>query len=451
MPHETHEGLRKALHIGFGFGAFALHWLPWQIAAAVAAAAVLGNWLVLPRLVGKQVARHERGWDAGIVLYPLMVLILILVFRHQLVNAAVGWAVMAFGDGMATVVGRSFPIAALPWNRAKSWGGSLAFVVGGFASLVAVVRLFGAPLTAAIMAALVIAAIMESMPLGVNDNIVVPVAVATVLLVFAPPLLHGAVAPPIRWGWLAVNTVLAIMGYLLRTVDLSGMISGWLLGDIIILGAGGSLYIALLTFFIIGTACTRFGYARKARLGLAEEKGGRRGAAHGLANVGVAAICAVAAWRQSSLLPLFMGIASLATAAADTTASEIGQLFGRHTFLPLTFRRVERGTEGAISIEGTLAGALAALIVAIAGTTATISRLAPGFAGYVVIDKSHTIVTLTVCAIVGSWLESVAGSWNRKQEQPMPSGVLNFFNTAMGAILFVIAAQFVPMFGFMFF
>jgi uncharacterized protein (TIGR00297 family) len=451
MPHETHEGLRKALHIGFGFGAFLLYWLPWQVAAAVAAAAVLGNWLVLHRLVGKQVARHERGWDAGIVLYPLMVLVLIAVFRHQLVNAAIGWALMAFGDGLATVVGRRFPIASLPWNRAKSLGGLLAFLVGGFVSVVTVIYLFGAPLTATIIAALVIAAIVESLPLGVNDNIVVPLAAATVLLVFAPPLLHGAVVPPIRWGWLAVNTVLALIGYMARTVDLSGTIAGWLLGDIIILGAGGSLYIALLTFFVIGTACTKFGYARKVRLGLAQEKGGRRGAAHAFANVGVAAICAIAAWRHSSLLPLFMGIASLATAAADTAASEIGQLFGRRAFLPLTFRRVEPGTEGAISLEGTLAGVIAGLAVAIAGTTATISRLAPGFAGYVEIDKSHTILTLTACAIVGSWLESVAGSWNRKQEEPVPNGVLNFFNTATGAILFVIAAQFVPMFGYVFF
>ncbi len=451
MPHETREGLRKALHIGFGFGACALHWLPWQVAAAVAAAAVLGNWLLLHRLVGKQVARHERGWDAGIVLYPLMALVLIVIFRHQLVNAAVGWALMAFGDGLATLVGRSFPIASLPWNRAKSWGGMLAFLVGGLAGVVAVVRLFGAPLSAAIIAALVLSAIMETLPLGLNDNIVVPVAAATVLLVFAPPLLEGAVVPPIRWGWLAVNTALAIIGYLARTVDLSGVVAGWVLGDIIILGAGGSLYIALLVFFVIGTACTKFGYARKAKLGLAQEKGGRRGAAHAFANVGVAAICAIAAWRQSSLLPLFMGIASLATAAADTAASEIGQLFGRRAFMPLTLRRVEPGTEGAISLEGTLAGIVAGLAVAVAGTTATISRLAPGFAGSVVVDKSHTIVTLAVCAIVGSWLESVAGSWNLHQEEPVPNGVLNFFNTASGAILFVIAAQFVPMFGFTFF
>jgi len=56
--HETHEALRKALHIAFGLGALTLRFLPWTVAAAVAAAAVIGNWLLLRRLVGKRVARH---------------------------------------------------------------------------------------------------------------------------------------------------------------------------------------------------------------------------------------------------------------------------------------------------------------------------------------------------------------------------------------------------------
>jgi len=63
-------------------------------------------------------------------------------------------------------------------------------------------------------------------------------------------------------------------------------------------------------------------------------------------------------WPGIKALNLVMGIAALATATADTTASEIGQLVGRRAFLPLTLRRVPVGTEGAISLEGTLAGAV---------------------------------------------------------------------------------------------
>src|SRR5438132_8153424 len=65
--HETNETLRKALHIAFGLFAVALLWLPWRIAAGIAVLAVIGNWLVLHRVFGRGVARHERGWDEGIV------------------------------------------------------------------------------------------------------------------------------------------------------------------------------------------------------------------------------------------------------------------------------------------------------------------------------------------------------------------------------------------------
>src|SRR5206468_10192232 len=136
-----------------------------------------------------------------------------------------------------------------------------------------------------------------------------------------------------------------------------------------------ALYVAVLTFFIIGSGTTALGYRRKAKEGLAQEKGGRRGAAHAFANVGVAAICAIACWRGLGLVPLFMGVAALATAAADTAGSEIGQLLGRRAFLPLTFRRVERGTEGAVSLEGTLAGLIASLLVAVAGVAIAVHRL----------------------------------------------------------------------------
>src|SRR6266566_2954141 len=143
--HTTNETLRKTIHVAIGFLAVTLKWLPWRIAAAAAALFVIINWLVLHRVVGKRVARHERGYDAGIVLYPLAVCALILIFNWHIELAAVAWVILAFGDGFATLIGRAVPIAPLPWNRIKSWGGFMAFV--GFAALAGegISILFGAP------------------------------------------------------------------------------------------------------------------------------------------------------------------------------------------------------------------------------------------------------------------------------------------------------------------
>lgn len=450
-PHETNELLRKCLHIGMGFGALLLTRIPWRWAALIGVAGIIGNWLLLHRLFGRRVSRHDRGWDAGIVLYPFAVTVLIVVFNWHLEIAAVAWVLLAFGDGFSTVIGKRLPLAPLPWNRAKSWGGFIAFVVFGGAAAFAIARLFGAPHDVAIAVAVLVSAIAESLPLGIDDNVTVPFIAAGVLAAMAiKPIVAFAGAPPIAWPWIVVNTVLAIAGYALRGVDLSGAIAGWLLGCVLILGGGPPLYVALLAFFIIGTLATRLGYSRKAGQGLAQEKEGRRGAAHAFANVGVAAICAIACWRGLGFVPLFMGIAALATAAADTTASEIGQLVGKRAFLPLSFRRVERGTEGAISLEGTLAGIIAGCMVAIAGTALAAHHFRPSFTGSVTIYKSHVVAVLTACAFLGCYLESILGSWNRRHESRIANGTLNFANTMLGAFLFWVTWHWVPMFGFEF-
>jgi uncharacterized protein (TIGR00297 family) len=447
MEHQTNETLRKVIHIAFGFFAIALYYLPWRIAAAVAALAAIGNWLVLHRIVGKRVARHERGYDAGIVLYPLAVCALILIFNWHIELAAVAWAILAFGDGFATLIGRAVPIKRLPWNRAKSWGGLLAFIGFGAAAGGGIATFFGGPSLAVVAAAVIVSALVESAPLGIDDNVSVPAAAALTLAALSiQPMVGEVVHPPIPWPWIVLNTILAILGYALRTVDLWGFITGWILGTIVILGGGPPLYVALLAFFIVGTACTRLGYARKARAGLAQEKGGRRGAGHAIANVGVAAICSIAVWRGLGLVPLFMGITALATAAADTAGSEIGQLIGKRAFHPLTLRRVERGTDGAISIEGTLAGLFGALIVAIAGTAMATHHIRPGFIGTVTIDKARVIIVVTICAILGSYSESVIGSLTKN----VNNHVMNFLNTVVGALLFWVAWNFIPMFGFEF-
>ena len=443
---QTNEGLRKFLHIVFGLCALSLKFLPWRIAALVAAGAVLVNWAVLHRLVGRRVARHERGWDWGIVLYPAAVLALILIFNWHIEIAAVSWVIMAFGDGFATLIGRAAPLSRLPWNEEKSVGGSLAFLLFGGGGAFAISHFFGGPPYAAVAIAIVAAAIAESLPLRLNDNLVVPAAAAGMLALFAiQPRLEWTEIPAIPWPWLALNTILAILGYVIRSVDVSGLIVGWLLGCVVIIGGGPPLYVALLAFFAIGTACTKLGYARKSAAGLAQEKGGRRGAGHAIANVGVAALCAVACWRGLGLVPLFMAISALATAAADTTGSEIGKLFGKRAFRPLTFQRVERGTDGAISLEGTVAGILAAFLVAVAGT-AVAARHLRGFVGSVVIAKSHVLAVITVAAFLGSYFESILGSL----KIDVPNNVMNFVNTVLGALLFWIDWNFVPMFGWEF-
>ncbi len=436
MAHVTNEVLRKSLHIAIGFGALALKWLPWHIAAAICLIAIFSNWFLLHRLVGKRVARHERGFDEGIVLYPMAVLVLVIVFRNHLHYAAIAWAMLAFGDGVATLAGKWMRIGSLPWNRDKSWGGLLSCFVASALSGIAVAYWMDYRHPIVVLIAAAAASITESLALHFDDNVTVPFAAATALVIAGlSPAQPFGVYPDIV-PWLVVNAALALAGYFARSVTFSGALGGWALGNIIILCSGWPMYLALLVFFVIGTGVTKLGYQRKSALGLAQEKGGRRGFSHAFSNAGVATICAIAVSRAIDVevvIPIYlMGIASLATAAADTTASEIGQLLGRRPFLPLTLKRVPVGTEGAISVEGTLAGLIGGFVVAVAGVIALDYGYLPDL-GLRTGGKAMALITAS--AFAGSYIESIAGSWNRKRIRPVPNGALNFFNTATGALL----------------
>jgi uncharacterized protein (TIGR00297 family) len=137
------------------------------------------------------------------------------------------------------------------------------------------------------------------------------------------------------------------------------------------------LAVAMLTFVF-----TLLGKGKKESLGIAEDRQGRS-ASQVAANLGMAALMSselVQSWfvnsqwfTRAALLPTLMfsaGLAALAEAAADTASSEVGQVFGGWPRMITTLRQVEPGTDGAVSLAGTLAGVVAAGVVAAAGTLA---------------------------------------------------------------------------------
>lgn len=80
----------------------------------------------------RQIRRHGEGAGIGAVGgYSLSVLIMALLFPRHLELGLAVLAILAFGDGSATLVGLTIRGPRLWWNRAKSWSGLLGFVVIG--------------------------------------------------------------------------------------------------------------------------------------------------------------------------------------------------------------------------------------------------------------------------------------------------------------------------------
>lgn len=436
MSLSRSELARKLVHISVGFLAFLLRDLGPLWGAVLAMTAVLFNIAVLPRIGGRRLLRGEeldRGHSLGIVLYPVCVLLLILFFWRRLEVAAAVWGILAMGDGMAAIAGQAWGRARLPWNPRKSWVGSGAYVLFGTAAATTLL-LWTAPgrygvafavLVAAVCA--VVAAFLESLPQGLDDNLGVPLLTALLMLGLLWTQGHwGLVATPEFSHRLlagaAVNLVLAVAALAIRGVNRSGAVAGFLLGTAIFAFLGWRGYLLLFGFFVLGTAFTQLGYRKKAAQRLAQEEGGRRGARHALANAGVATVCAVLA--ATTEMPVFFAVAfaaAFATAAADTAGSELGQLWGRRTFLVTTLKPVPKGTEGAVSLEGTLAGVVSAALLAAVGA-------AVGLYPWVL------AVAVTAAAVLGSLLESFAGALLDRRAL-LDNEAMNFLNTLVGALL----------------
>jgi uncharacterized protein (TIGR00297 family) len=425
------EKARQWVHVGSGAFAFLLRFLNWWQAAALAAAAFAFNVLVLPRIGGRRLYRpidDARGFPLGILLYPLAVLLLILMFSSRLDIAAAAWGILAFGDGAATLAGTRFRGRALPWNAEKSVAGSVSFAVCAAAGGIALAwwtRPDGsiwfvalAPIAAAVAAALV-----ESMPVRLDDNISVPVVAGGVLwiasLMTVAACLSAAPVVAARLPWaLALNVLVAWVGHRVRTVSTSGAIAGALVGAAIYAGGGAAAWALLLLTFVLASVTSRLGLTRKMLLGIAEERGGRRGVGNAVANCGVAAIAALAAVSTSEPAGALLALtAALTAAGSDTVASEIGKSWGRSTFLITTLRRVPPGTSGAMSLEGTAAGLIAALALA---SVAAASGLIAG----------TQILLVVAAATAGALVESALGA---TLEGPgiLNNDMLNFINTAI--------------------
>ena len=220
-----------------------------------------------------------------------------------------------------------------------------------------------------------------------------------------------------------VTGAFAALAYALGMISRSGALGGLLVGTTIYAFLGPRGFAVLALFVIGGSLLTRFGYASKARTGTAQEHGGRRGARNALANCAIATICAVFAAMTGSDLFVAAYIASLGAAFADTAESEIGQLFGRTARLFSTLQKVPPGTDGAISLPGTLAG------VGAAGLTAALAFILG------MLETPAALLLVSTAAFLGTVADSLIGALSPRADNEL-TNVLCTLVAALLALIF---------------
>jgi uncharacterized protein (TIGR00297 family) len=189
---------------------------------------------------------------------------------------------------------------------------------------------------------------------------------------------------------LAITVVFALLARALRGVNRSGMVAGGIACFVLFACAGPAPLAMLAVLFVLTWAATRLGYGRKEELGLAE-RGNGRNATQVLANLTVAAAGAAGFAAIGNRTWLLVMSAALAEAATDTVASEVGQSRSRTARMITTWKQVPAGTDGGVTLHGTLAGTAAGLLIASVGALGGLLHLpqlwipvAAGFVGMIV-------------------------------------------------------------------
>ncbi len=378
MPESRYsEDLRQLEHLAPIAFAFFLRFLSWPQAIGCGLIALLYGLFVSSRLwrITSRPGESKLWFSPGKVAYATGILGLLLVFRDANYIVGAVWANLSVGDAASNVIGRKFGRKRIIWNPDKTWLGTLAGFLLSVPAAWALIIWNGLPGDVTkpngsawlyAIAVSLACSLVETLPLPIDDNLTICIAGGATLAVITRATLS------MRYDWtalgigLAISTGAAVIAWLCKTVSPGGAMTGILFGSVVYLAFGGGGFVILGTFFVLGSLFSRIGYGRKRAEGLAQPDGGRRAGRH-VWGKGVAPfLAATAALFLEDRHPAQLAFAAAtASSLCDTTATELGQLWGTRPILLNTLKPAPRGTPGAVSLAGSFSGLLAALAIAL--------------------------------------------------------------------------------------
>ncbi|MBI4814295.1 MAG: TIGR00297 family protein [Methanobacterium sp.] len=191
----------------------------------------------------------------------------------------------------------------------------------------------------------------------------------------------------IIWEYVILLVIIGLITYKRKALDLLGSIFMIIMGVIIIFAAGVNWLLLIFLFLILGVAFTRYKHDYKKEIGVYE---GTRTIKNVVSN-GIVAFVMAAFGNYAGF------IGSIATATADTMASEIG--VATTPRLITNLKKVPPGTDGGISILGTFAGIIGAGLI--------------GLAAYILGVYPDLVKTMEIAIIAGTFgclVDSILGA-----------------------------------------
>ncbi len=301
-------------------------------------------------------------------------------------------------------------------------GGFFGFLVGGAVTSFTNVSMSADFLLFVAMIGALVGALLRNILHEIEENIVVPLGIGLAMWLFDG---FDYSVPVLRL--LLTLLFMIVLGYALgrvRLADVSGVLSGILMGLLIVSFTDFRWFVLILSFFVIGGIFTKYKYDYKRAIGIAQEAGGARGYKNVFGNGIVALVCAIAFGITGNTLLIIAYIGAIATATSDTLASEIGQTYRKLPRLITDLRFVPHGTDGGITALGeysALAGAGAIAVIAV----------------LLGVGAINTVVPVILGGFFGTNVDSVLGAVLERRHYLTNSSV-NLLATAVGALAAVV-------------
>lgn len=252
---------------------------------------------------------------------------------------------------------------------------------------------------------------------------------------------------------LALAAALALAAHRARALSTSGAWGALVVGTLA-MAAGMAWTAVLLAFFVSASLLSHWRRAAKERAtGAVVEKGGARDAWQVAANGGLFAAAALGQLLVPAPAWGLVGAGALASAAADTWATEVGTAIGGTPRALLGGARVPPGTSGAVSLAGTLAMAAGAGFIGTVAALAGFGKevLVPVLLGGIAGAVADTVLGATVqerrwCARCGAMTERRRHDCGtitdpRRGWRGVDNDVVNLTSCAAGAVVALLCGR----------
>lgn len=404
------EKVRKIVHFATGLAVLPTpflfeNFIPMMVMALGFAAA--NAWSVRQGTIGVY-NRSERR-SLGTVYYPLALAILLPLFWHESASLLlIPFAVMAFGDPVAAMIGarasRKLPLPH-PWD-AKSARGSMAMFLAstvivwiGLALDISSLGLSAWQVLVIGIGVGAIAAAAEALSYRGSDNLSVALLSAALLKLFLTP---GMFLQTLAGECLAALMVILSMRW--RALDISGGIAAFWVGTFIFAAGSWAMSLPLIVFFVTSSFLSKWVKQRKRGDDGRFRMASSRDAMQVLANGGLPMVLAILSIWWPHPMIFFLYLAGVASAAADTWATEIGLLSGQTPRSIVSGRPVPPGSSGGITLPGLMGAAAGSSVVAFSAVIAPSAQIWPSWGGFSV------LALVALSGFLAHLLDSVLGA-----------------------------------------